>query len=502
MTQYILALDQGTTSSRAMVIDHSGRVVAVAQQEFPQITPLPAHVLHDPDQIWETQLAVAKEALAKAGVAANQVAAIGVTNQRETTVIWDRETGKPLDHAVVWQSRITEPICESLRKDGYEELIRQRTGLLIDPYFSGTKIRYLLDRHEQAQGRAERGELLFGTIDSFLIWRLSGGTTHVTDVSNASRTMLFDIDRCEWDDELLKMLRIPRAMLPEVVSSSGVVAQTDPTWFGEPIPIAGIAGDQQAATFGQLCFEHGMAKNTYGTGCFFLLNTGNRPIASKHRLLTTVGWRIGGETTYCLEGAVFMGGAVIQWLRDGLGILECSEDSESMAQRVEDAGGVTFVPAFVGLGAPHWDPAARGLIIGLSRHVTADHIVRAALESMAWQTKDLVGAMQDDFGRPLTILRVDGGASRNDLLMQFQSDVLGVPVDRPENTETTALGAAYLAGLAVGYWPDQASLQQHWVRDRTFEPQWPQTRRDEAYRVWQRAVERSAGWAPSANDQP
>ena len=493
--QFVLALDQGTTSSRAMVVDHHGNVVAMAQEEFPQITPSPAHVLHDPEAIWQSQLAVARGAIAGAGISAEQIAAIGITNQRETTVVWDRETGKPLDHAIVWQSRISEPICQRLRQEGREAMIRQRTGLLIDPYFSGTKIRYLLDQHEGAQLRAERGELLFGTIDSFLVWRLSGGKRHVTDVSNASRTMLFDIHRCAWDDELLDMLRVPKAMLPDVVSSSGVVAETDAEWFGRPIPIAGIAGDQQSATFGQLCFDRGMAKNTYGTGCFFLLNTGDRPIASQHRLLTTVGWRVGDRTTYCLEGAVFMGGAVIQWLRDGLRILSRSEEAESMARSVPDAGGVTFVPAFVGLGAPHWDPAARGVIIGLSRHVTAEHLVRAALESMAWQTKDLVGAMEEDFGEPLRILRVDGGASRNDLLMQFQADVLGVPVDRPRNTETTALGAAYLAGLAVGYWSGVEELQAQWVRDRTFEPEWSAARRDRAYATWQRAVQRAMGWA-------
>ncbi len=492
---YVLALDQGTTSSRAMVFDREGRVRGMAQQEFPQLTPQPAHVVHDPEAIWQSQLKVAREALAHAEVSPDQVAAIGVTNQRETTVVWDRETGRPIDHAIVWQSRITEPICVRLRAEGMEETVRRKTGLPIDPYFSATKIRHLLDQHPGAQARAERGELLFGTIDTFLIWRLSGGALHITDVSNASRTMLVDLQTCQWDDELLSALNIPRAMLPEIRSSSEVYGACREEQLGAAIPIGGVAGDQQAATFGQACFERGEGKNTYGTGAFLLVNTGHHPVHSRHRLLTTVGWRIGDQTTYCLEGAVFVAGAVVQWLRDGLEILESAEEVETLARQVDDTGGVTFVPAFTGLGAPYWDPQARGLIIGLGRHVRRSHVARAALESIAWQTRDVVAAMNEDAPEPLVRLRVDGGAARNNLLLQMQADILGIPVDRPAQTETTALGAAYLAGLAVGYWPSLDDIRHHWTLERVFDPQWTEGERRRGIQRWEAAVERARGWA-------
>ncbi len=493
--KFVLALDQGTTSSRAMVFDREGHVRSMAQQEFPQLTPEPAHVAHDPEAIWQSQLKVARQALAKAEVSPDQVAAVGVTNQRETTVVWDRGTGRPIDHAIVWQSRITEPICARLRADGMEETVRRKTGLPIDPYFSATKIRHLLDQHPGAQGRAERGELLFGTIDTFLLWRLSGGALHITDVSNASRTMLVDLESCQWDEELLSALNIPRAMLPEIRSSSEVYGDCCEEHLGAAIPIGGVAGDQQAATFGQACFEVGEGKNTYGTGAFLLVNTGNRPVHSRHRLLTTIGWRIGDRTTYCLEGAVFVAGAVVQWLRDGLEILESAEEIESLAREVEDTAGVTFVPAFTGLGAPYWDPQARGLIIGLGRHVRRPHLARAALEAIAWQTCDVVAAMNEDAPEPLARLRVDGGAARNSLLLQMQADILGIPVDRPAQTETTALGAAYLAGLAVGYWPSLEDIRHHWTLERVFEPGWTELERRRGIERWKAAVERARGWA-------
>ncbi len=493
--QFVLALDQGTTSSRAMVFDREGRVRGMAQREFPQLTPQPAHVAHDAEAIWESQLATAREALVAAEIDSSQVCALGVTNQRETTVVWDRQTGRPIDHAIVWQSRITEPICARLREEGRESSIRAKTGLPVDPYFSATKIRYLLDQHPGAQQRAERGELLFGTIDSFLIWRLTGGKLHITDVSNASRTMLVDLATCQWDDELLAMLDIPRAMLPEIRPSSEIYGTCLDELLGSPIPIGGAAGDQQAATFGQACFQPGEAKNTYGTGAFLLVNTGREPVQSQHQLLTTIGWRIGDETTYCLEGAVFVAGAVVQWLRDGLEILESSDQVEALARQVEDSGGVTFVPAFTGLGAPYWDPAARGLMIGLGRHVTRAHVARAALESIAWQTRDIVRSMMADAPTSLSRLRVDGGASRNNLLLQMQADCLGIPVDRPAQTETTALGAAYLAGLAAGYWPSLDDIRHHWTLDRVFEPQWSEAEREQAAGRWQRAVERARNWA-------
>jgi len=494
MSKYILALDQGTTSSRAIVFAHDGRVVAAAQQEFEQILPAPGLVEHDPEAIWSSQLDVARTALARASLTAADVAALGVTNQRETTVLWDRDTGRPVANAVVWQSRASAAICERLKADGLQETFRVKTGLVVDAYFSGTKIKHLLDTHEGLRGRAEKGEILFGTVDTWLIWRLTGGRRHLTDYSNASRTLIFNIHTLDWDDELLRLLQIPRAMLPEVRPSSEVYAETAPQWFGGPIPIAAAAGDQQAATFGQRCFEPGSAKNTYGTGCFLLLNTGRQPVASANNLLTTIGWGIGQRVTYCLEGSVFIAGAVVQWLRDGLGIIRTSADVEQLAATVPDSGGVYFVPAFVGLGAPHWDPYARGTILGITRGTTAGHLARAAVESMAYQTCDLVEAMQKDAALDLAELRVDGGASLNNHLMQFQADLLGVRVRRPVVAETTALGAAYLAGLAVGYWQDTADVAGHWALDREFLPNLPVQQRDTLRRRWHEAVRRSLGW--------
>jgi glycerol kinase len=495
MPQYILALDQGTTSSRSILFGRDGRVVAAAQQEFPQILPSPGHVEHDPEAIWRSQLDTAKQALAQAKVAATDVAAIGITNQRETTVLWERSSGKPVANAIVWQSRISAPICERLKSAGHEAVFRERTGLLLDPYFSGTKIAHLFENTPGLRARAERGEILFGTVDSFLIWRLTGGKRHVTDVSNASRTLLLNIHKLEWDDELLRLLNVPRAMLPEVCPSSQVYGECDASLLGRAIPIAGDAGDQQAATFGQACFEPGSAKNTYGTGCFMLLNIGERPRASQHKLLTTVGWQVGGKTTYCLEGAVFIAGAVVQWLRDGLGVIKSSIDVERLAASVPDSDGVIVVPAFVGLGAPHWDPYARGAIFGLTRGTTAAHIARAAVESMAFQSKDLLEAMRADAGLPLAMLKVDGGASVNNGLMQFQADILNATVRRPTVAETTALGAAYLAGLAVGYWKDLADVAQNWALNQEFKPQMAASQRDARYRQWQEAVRRTLGWA-------
>ena len=489
--RYVLALDQGTTSSRAIVFDRAGLAIATAQQEFEQLLPQPGWVEHDPEAIWNSQLAVAREALAKAGLSAAHIAAIGIANQRETTILWERATGKPVANAIVWQSRISAGICERLKADGLEPLFRERTGLVVDAYFSGTKIKYLLDNVPGLRARAERGEILFGTIDTFLTWRLTGGRVHATDVSNASRTLLFNLHTLAWDDELLRVLGVPRVMLPEVRSSSEVYGTTEPEWFGGPIPIAGMAGDQQAATFGQACFDEGAAKNTYGTGCFLLMNIGAKPVASKNNLLTTVGWTVEGKTTYCLEGSVFIGGAVVQWLRDGLGIIERSADVERLAGEVADNGGVYFVPAFTGLGAPYWDPHARGAIYGLTRGTTAAHIARAALESMAYQSLDLATAMQQDAGESLGSLKVDGGAAVNDGLMQFQADILGVELVRPATIETTALGAAYLAGLAVGYWRGQADVQANWQAARRFKPRIDDRERSRLIEGWQAAVRRT-----------
>ncbi len=495
MSRYVLSLDQGTTSSRAIVFGRDGRVVASAQQEFPQIYPQPGHVEHDPEAIWESQLLTARSALQKAGLTAADIAAVGVTNQRETTVLWDRQTGKPVANAIVWQSRITAEICRQLKQSGCEDVFRSKTGLVLDPYFSGTKIKYLLDSIPGLRQRAERGEILFGTIDSFLVWRMSGGSLHITDPGNASRTLLFNIHTGEWDDELLKLMDVPRAILPEVRASSEIYGQTDPVHLGGSIPLAGIAGDQQAATFGQCCFDAGNAKNTYGTGCFMLMNTGNRPVASTTGLLTTVAWRIGNQTTYAVEGSIFIAGAAVQWLRDGLGLIERASDIEVLAASVADNGGVYFVPALAGLGAPFWDPHARGTIVGLTRGTTKGHLARATLEAMAYQTRDVLEAMQHDAGVPLTELKVDGGATANNSLLQFQSDILSTRVRRPVVQETTALGAAYLAGLAVGYWQDLNDLRQNWGLDREFTPQMESKARDELYRDWKRAIERSRSWA-------
>ncbi|MEE8450648.1 MAG: glycerol kinase GlpK [Thermoguttaceae bacterium] len=494
MAKYVLALDQGTTSSRAIVFGHDGRAVSSSQQEFEQILPAPGLVEHDPEAIWSSQLAVAREALARASLSARDIAAIGVTNQRETTILWDRKTGQAVANAVVWQSRASADICDRLKADGLEETFRGKTGLVVDAYFSGTKIRHLLDRVDGLRDRAQRGEILFGTVDTWLIWKLTRGTRHVTDYSNASRTLLFNIHTLDWDDELLEILGIPRAMLPEVRSSSEVYGETDAQWFGGPIPIAGDAGDQQAATFGQGCFEPGSAKNTYGTGCFMLLNTGDQAVPSQNRLLTTIGWEIDGKVTYCLEGSVFIAGAVVQWLRDGLGLINTSSDVEQLAATVPDSGGVYFVPALVGLGAPYWDPYARGTILGITRGTTAGHLARAAVESMAYQTCDLLEAMQKDARIELGELKVDGGASLNNALMQFQADLLGVRVRRPVVAETTALGAAYLAGLAVGYWQNVADVVGNWVLDRQFEPEMPPARRQSLHARWKKAVGRSLDW--------
>jgi glycerol kinase len=441
---------------------------------------------------------VGREALTRASVGAERIAAVGIANQRETTILWDRLTGRPVANAVVWQSRVSAPVCERLKAEGLEPVFRAKTGLVLDAYFSGTKIKHLLDAHDGLRARAAKGEVLFGTVDTWLLWRLTGGRRHATDVSNASRTLLFNLHTLNWDDELLAILDIPRAMLPEVRPSSEVYGQTIPEWFGSPIPIGGDAGDQQAATFGQACFGPGDAKCTYGTGCFLLMNTGDHPVASQHDLLTTIGWDLGGRVTYCLEGSVFVAGAVVQWLRDGLGIISTSAEVERLAGSVHDSGGVVFVPAFVGLGAPYWDPYARGTILGLTRGTSAAHLARAALESMAWQTRDLVEAMQRDAGCGLSRLKVDGGAARNDLLMQIQADAMGVEVRRPVVFETTALGAAYLAGLAVGYWPDTAEIASQWALDRCFSPERTAEDRDRGYRRWQEAVRRSRDWAPRA----
>ena len=491
----ILSLDQGTTSSRAIVFDHGGSILSRAQREFNQFFPQPGWVEHDALEIWRTQLAVAADAIAQAQQAGHDIVAIGITNQRETTVLWDRATGMPLAPAIVWQDRRTADFCNELKASGHETLIGNKTGLVIDAYFSGTKLKWLLDHIPGARERAARGELAFGTIDSWLLWCLTTGKVHATDVSNASRTMLFNIHTLDWDDELLALLDIPRSILPNIVSSSGVVGTTSCEGLPAGIPIAGIAGDQQAALFGQACHQPGMAKNTYGTGCFMLMNTGAAPVPSRHRLLTTVAWRIGNTTHYALEGSVFMGGATIQWLRDGLGIIEKSSDVEALAASVIDTGGVYLVPAFAGLGAPHWDPTARGSILGLTRGSTRAHIARAAVEAIAFQSAELATAMQQDAGIALTELRVDGGASNNNMLMQFQADLLGTPVVRPRITETTALGAAYLAGLAIGFWQSQDEIATLWAKDRVFLPTWARDSAAAQMQGWLKAVEKSKGFA-------
>jgi len=496
MKKLILALDQGTTSSRAILFDRAGAVHGSAQQEFRQIFPQPGWVEHDANELWSSQLAVAREVLNKHGVSAADIAAIGITNQRETTVVWDRHTGEPIANAIVWQDHRTAGLCDALREQGRAALFREKTGLVLDAYFSGTKLRWLLDNVAGARERAERGELAFGTVDSWLTYKMTG--EHVTDTSNASRTLLFNINTMQWDAELLGLLDIPGSLMPAVLPSSGRFGTTHADLFGAPIAITGIAGDQQAATFGQACHRPGMAKNTYGTGCFMLMNTGPQVITSHNNLVATVGWTINQEqsptTAYMLEGSVFMAGATVQWLRDGLGIIKQSSDVEALALSVPDAGGVSFVPAFTGLGAPYWDAYARGTIVGMTRGTTQAHIARAALESIAYQSVDVLDAMQKDSGMPLHELRVDGGASGNDLLMQFQADVLGVPVVRPVVTETTALGAAYLAGLEVGFWSSLQEIAAQWKMDRRFEPSMPEEERLKRIATWHRAVERSRAW--------
>jgi len=493
--QFVLALDQGTTSARAILFGRHGDIYAIARQEITQFYPQPGWVEHDANEIWQAQLAVARAVLHDNGVAATQVAAVGITNQRETTVLWDKASGEPLYRAIVWQDRRTTAICDELTAAGHGQLFHQRTGLVVDAYFSGTKLKWLLEHIPGARAQAERGELAFGTIDSWLAWKLSGGRVHVTDPSNASRTLLFDIHRRCWDEELLALLDIPPALLPRIVDSSGEIATLDAEWLGATIPLSGMAGDQQAATFGQACLDHGMAKNTYGTGCFLLMNTGPQPMESHHQLLTTIGWQRQGRTTYLLEGSVFMGGATVQWLRDGLGLISSAEQIEALATSVPDNGGVYLVPAHTGLGAPYWDPFARGALFGMTRGTSRAHIARAALEAIAFQSAEVLKAMQSDAGQLMKELRVDGGAANNDLLMQFQADLLGVPVVRPQVTETTALGAAYLAGLAVGFWQDEAELTSLWRAERRFEPTMPGERRAALFAHWQRAVERTLGWA-------
>lgn len=493
--EYILALDQGTTSSRAILFDRSASPVAFAQREFEQIYPQPGWVEHRPEEIWDSQLAAARDAIARASASVDQIAAIGITNQRETTIIWDRRTGKPIHNAIVWQCRRTAPECDRLRQSGLSSLFRERAGLVLDAYFSGTKVAWLLDNVSGARELAEDGKLAFGTVDSWLIWQLTAGRIHATDPSNASRTLLFNIRTGDWDEELLETLRVPRQVLPYVAPSSAFVGETDPSIFGRAIPIAGNAGDQQAALFGQACLSPGLSKNTYGTGCFMLLNIGSEPVVSKNNLLTTVAWKIGDDPIeYALEGSVFIAGAAVQWLRDGLRIINSAEETEAMASSLTDNGGVYFVPAFVGLGAPHWDSYARGTLVGLTRGSSREHLARATLESIAYQTGDVLQAMRDDSGLELSELRVDGGAARNDFLLQFQADILDTPVVRPTNTETTAAGAALLAGLAVGFWSGADEIASLWKRERVFEPTISAGERERLVRDWRRAVERAARW--------
>lgn len=490
--KYVLALDQGTTSSRALLLGQDGHVHGLAQTAFRQIFPKPGWVEHDPVEIWSSQFGVAMEALAQVDAKADSVAAIGITNQRETTIIWDRKTGEPIYNAIVWQDRRTSGFCDRLREQGHEALVQEKTGLVIDAYFSGSKIRWLLDHVAGARERAQRGELAFGTVDSWLIWKLTDGARHVTDVTNASRTMLFNLHTLQWDDELLGLLDIPKALLPEVVSSSEVCGKTTGVLAG--VPIAGIAGDQHAALFGQMCMQPGMVKCTYGTGSFMLLNTGEKPVMSRNKLLTTIAWRVKGRTCYALEGSVFIAGAVVQWLRDELQIIRSAAEIEELAASVPDTAGVYFVPAFSGLGAPHWDQYARGTIVGLTRGSNRAHLARAALEGIAFQIADIIEAMRTDAGVPLKELRVDGGAARNNLLMQLQADLLGVPVTRPANPETTVLGATYLAGLAVGFWPDEETIAKQWTAERRFIPAIEETERRERQAGWRRALERSRKW--------
>ena len=489
--QYILAIDQGTSSSRAIVFNHQGESLAVAQKEFTQHFPQSGWVEHDPQEIWSSEAAVISEVMAGMGISGQDIAAVGITNQRETTILWDAETGEPVYNAIVWQDRRTAEYCDRLKADGLTETIRQKTGLIIDAYFSATKIKWMLDHVPGARQRAEQGRLRFGTVDTWLVWQLTGGRLHITDATNASRTMLFNIHTLQWDEELLRLFDIPRSLMPEVRSCSEVYGHTEATLFGQPVPIGGIAGDQQAALFGQLCTEPGSVKNTYGTGCFLLMNSGEKPITSANNLLTTIALSLGGRVTYALEGSIFVGGSVVQWLRDGLGIIRSSGEVEALAASVPDTGGVYFVPALTGMGAPYWDQYARGSITGISRGTTAAHIARAALEGIAFQTLDIVEAMQRDAGIPLRELKVDGGASRNNLMMQFQADILDTTVIRPRNPETTALGATYLAGLAVGYWDSVETIRQQWIVDSTFTPTPDRQRVEQAVKGWRVAVGRT-----------
>ncbi|MEH7238484.1 glycerol kinase GlpK [Bacillus sp. JJ1562] len=490
MEKFILSLDQGTTSSRAILFNQQGEIVHVAQKEFTQFFPKPGWVEHNANEIWGSILAVMASVLSESNVKAEQVAGIGITNQRETTVVWDKETGQPVYNAIVWQSRQTAGICEELKADGLNDTFREKTGLLIDAYFSGTKVKWILDNVEGAREKAEAGELLFGTIDTWLIWKLSGGNAHVTDYSNASRTLMYNIYDLKWDDELLEHLTVPKSMLPEVRPSSEVYANTvDYHFFGQEVPIAGAAGDQQAALFGQACYDEGMVKNTYGTGCFMLMNTGEKAVPSNHGLLTTIAWGLNGKVEYALEGSIFVAGSAIQWLRDGLRMFKDAKDSEGYATKVESTDGVYVVPAFVGLGAPYWDSDVRGAVFGITRGTSKEHFVRATLESLAFQTKDVLTAMEADSGISLKTLRVDGGAVKNNFLMDFQSGILGVPVERPVINETTALGAAYLAGLAVGYWKDQSEISTQWAIDQSFEPTMGDEQREELYGGWKKAVQ-------------
>lgn len=495
MAKYIMAFDQGTTSSRCILFDRQGRICSVAQKEFTQIFPKPGWVEHDAMEIWASQIGVAQEAMLKIGATAADVAAIGITNQRETTVVWDKTTGQPVCNAIVWQCRRTAEFCDELAAEGWTEKIRSKCGVVIDAYFSATKIRWILENIPGAREKAERGDLLFGNIDTWLIWNLTKGKVHVTDYSNASRTMLYNIFELKWDEEILERLGIPASMLPEVKPSSCVYGETDPSIFGAPIKIGGAAGDQQAALFGQTCFQPGMAKNTYGTGCFLLMNTGTKPVMSSHGLLTTLAWGVGGKVEYALEGSIFVAGAAIQWLRDELRLIDSAADSEYMASKVADTNGCYVVPAFTGLGAPYWDPYARGAIVGLTRGVNKYHLIRATLESLAYQTRDVLNAMQQDSGIELAALKVDGGACANNFLMQFQADIIHAPVLRPVCIETTALGAAYLAGLAVGYWSDQDEIVANWAASRTFEPSMEEDTRAALLKGWDKAVGRTLQWA-------
>lgn len=495
MKQFVMALDAGTTSNRCILFDKQGNICSVAQKEFTQYFPKPGWVEHDADEIWSTQLGVAVEAMSKIGAEATDIAAIGITNQRETVIVWDKKTGEPVCNAIVWQCRRTAGFCDKLIADGLEDMIRRKTGLKIDAYFSATKIKWILDHVEGARQRAERGELLFGTVETWLIWKLTKGKVHVTDYSNASRTMLFNINTLQWDEDILKLLDIPVTMLPEVKPSSCIYGESDPSYFGGSIPIGGAAGDQQSALFGQTCFQPGEAKNTYGTGCFLLMNTGEKPVFSDNGLLTTIAWGLDGKVNYALEGSIFVAGAAIQWLRDEMRLIDSSEDSEYMANKVPDTNGCYVVPAFTGLGAPHWDPYARGTIVGITRGVNKYHVIRATLESLAYQVNDVLKAMEADAGITLSSLKVDGGASANNFLMQSQADISNAPVNRPRCVETTAMGAAYLAGLAVGYWENKEEVLKNWASDRIFMPQIPEEERENKIQGWNKAVRYAYHWA-------